>query len=167
MQYSPDTRHRRSIRLTGYDYSSQGMYFVTICTQNKTMLFGEIVGAALRGRPDNADGMIEKWLLETENKFKGIKIDKFIIMPNHVHCIIYIQGGHTGPPLYEVVEWFKTMSTNEYIRGVKSGLYPPFNKRIWQRNYYERIIRNEAEYQRIWTYIDENPLRWADDEYYA
>jgi REP element-mobilizing transposase RayT len=111
--------------------------------------------------------MIEKWLMETENKFKGIKIDKFVIMPNHIHCIIYIQGNHIDTPLHEVVEWFKTMTTNEYIRGVKSGLYPPFNKRIWQRNYYERVIRNEAEYQRMWTYIDENPTLWTDDEYYV
>lgn len=165
MKYSPDIHHRRSIRLKGNDYSSQGMYYVTICTHNRTMLFG--VGAALCGRPDTADRMIEKWLMETENKFKGIKIDKFVIMPNHIHCIIYIQGNHIDTPLHEVVEWFKTMTTNEYIRGVKSGLYPPFNKRIWQRNYYERVIRNEAEYQRMWTYIDENPTLWTDDEYYV
>lgn len=58
------------------------------------------------------------------------------------------------------------MTTNEYINGVKSGIYPPFNKRIWQRNYYERIIRNEEEYRNVWRYIDENPDKWQNDEYY-
>jgi len=58
------------------------------------------------------------------------------------------------------------MTTNEYIRGVKSGLYPPFNKRVWQRNYFERIIRDEAEYRIKWQYIDENPARWDEDEYH-
>jgi len=88
--------------LKDYDYSSNGMYYVTICAQDKAMLFGEVVGAALRGRPDNADNMIEKWLVEIENKFSGIKIDKYIIMPNHIHFIVCIQGGHAGPPLHRL-----------------------------------------------------------------
>jgi len=162
MRYNQDVHHRQSIRLKNYDYSSVGMYYVTICTQDRAELFG---GAALCGRPDDADQMIIKWLKEIENKFLGICIDKFIIMPNHMHFIVRLQGGHAGPPLHEIVEWFKTMTTNEYIRGVKSGLYPPFNKRVWQRNYFERIIRDNAEYQRIWQYIDENPARWAEDKY--
>ena len=167
MKFNPDIHHRRSIRLKDYDYSSNGMYYVTICTQDRARLFGEIVGAALCGRPDGADKMIDKWLIETESKFSGIKIDKYVIMPNHIHFVVYIRGGHIGPPLHEIVGWFKTMTTNEYIRGVKSGLYPSFNKRIWQRNYYERIIRDETEYQRIWRYIDENPARWDEDKYFV
>ena len=164
MRYNPDVHHRQSIRLKNYDYSSTGMYYVTICTQDRANLFGDIVGAALRGRPGNADQMVAKWLMETENKFSGTNIEKFIVMPNHIHFIVCIQGGHIGPPLHDIIEWFKTMTTNEYIRGVKSGLYPPFNKRIWQRNYFERIIRDDAEYQRKWQYIEENPARWAEDE---
>jgi len=179
VRFNPDIHHRRSIRLKNYDYSSNGMYFVTICTHDRTPLFH--VGATLCGRPANtATQMIIKWLKETENKFPEICLDKFIIMPNHIHFIVGIQGrcadvqgghagkqgGHAGPPLHRIVEWFKTMTTNEYIRGVKSGLYPPFNKKVWQRDYFERVIRNEAEYQRIWQYIDENPTKWKDDMYY-
>ena len=187
MRFNPDIHHRRSIRLKNYDYSSNGMYFVTICAQNREMLFRRIVGAALRGRPDDdsnridkADGrpddddngfaspdqMITKWLMETENKFLGVRIDKFVVMPNHIHFIVDLQGGHVGPPLPEIVEWFKTMTTNEFIRKVKSGLYPPFDRRIWQRDYFEHIIRDEADYQRIWKYIDDNPARWEEDRYY-
>jgi REP element-mobilizing transposase RayT len=164
MRYTPDIHHRRSIRLKYFDYSSAGMYYVTICTQDRAKLFGEIVRATLCNHSDNADKMIVKWLKEIENKFLGIHIDRFIVMPNHIHFIVCIQGGCTGPSLHEIVEWFKTMTTNEYIRGVKSGLYPPFNKRIWQRNYFERIIRNDSEYQRISQYIEDNPTRWVENE---
>ena len=130
------------------------------------------VGATLCGRPNNPHTMVEKWISETENKFNETKIDKYVIMPNHIHMIIFLQGNdgeagdHAGSPLPRIVEWFKTMTTNEYIRGVKSGIYPPFNKRIWQRNYYEHIIRDEEEYQQKWRYIDENPARWREDEHY-
>ena len=166
MKFNPDIHHRHSIRLRNYDYSSEGYYFVTICTQDRAKLFGEVVGAALCGRPDEVSQMIIKWLKETENKFPGIYVDKFTVMPNHIHFIVFIPGGHTGPPLYEIVGWFKTMTTNEYIAGVKSGLYPPFDRRVWQRNYYEHIIQNKEEYRKTGQYIDENPLRWTEDTYY-
>lgn len=162
---------RKSIRLKNYDYSSNGAYFVTICTYNRECLLGEIVGATLRGRPHHPEVFIEKWLLELENKFKGVKIDKYVIMPNHIHFILTIdraQGGdHIGGSLPEVVAWYKTMTTNEYIRGVKNNLFPQFNQHIWQRGYHEHIIRNEKSYLEIWQYIDTNPLKWALDCYHT
>ena len=78
-----------------------------------------------------------------------------------------VVGGHMGPPLQEVMDWYKTMTTNEYIRGVKAGIFPPFQKKIWQRGYYDHIIRNERDYLNIWTYIDQNPARWGGDEYFG
>ncbi len=158
---------RKSIRLKDYDYSQSGAYFVTICAHNRECLFGEIVGATLCGRPNNPDLLIEKWLLELENKYKIIKIIKYIIMPNHIHFILIIDnktGDHTGSPLQEIVDWYKTMTTNEYIRGVKKNLFPPFDKHIWQRGYHDHIIRNEKEYQEIWEYIDNNILSWELDK---
>lgn len=71
------------------------------------------------------------------------------------------------PPLQEVMDWYKTMTTNEYIRGVKAGIFPPFQKKIWQRGYYDHIIRNERDYLNIWTDIDQNPARWGGDEYFG
>ena len=76
-------------------------------------------------------------------------------------------GGHAGPPLPEIVDWYKTMTTNAYIRAVKEGLLLPFEKRIWQRGYYEHMIRNDQDYLDVWQYIHQNPARWAEDEYYA
>ena len=165
--------YRKSIRLKNYDYSSNGYYFVTICTQNREKLFGEIVGATLCGRPNNPDKLIVKWLLELENKFKGVKIDEYIVMPNHIHFIIKrtgdhtgSTGDHTGSPLRYIIGWFKTMTTNEYIAGVKNGRFMPFKGRLWQRNYYEHIIRNYDDYINIADYIQNNPLKWEEDKLY-
>ena len=76
-------------------------------------------------------------------------------------------GGHIGPPLQEVIGWYKTMTTNEYIRAVKSNELPAFSGHIWQRGYYEHIVRKEEDYLDIWQYIDQNPAQWAEDEYYG
>ena len=172
---------RKSIRLKDYDYSSNGYYFVTICVQNREKLFGEIVGATLCGRPNNPDKIITKWLLELENKFNDIKIDEYIIMPNHIHFIIKrtgdhtgstgdhtgSTGDHTGSPLRDIIGWFKTMTTNEYIAGVKCGKFIPFKGRLWQRNYYEHIIRNYDDYINISEYIQNNPLKWEYDKLFV
>ena len=165
---------RKSIRLKNYDYSDNGYYFVTICTQNREKLFGEIVGATLSGRPNNPDKIVTKWLLKLENKFKDIKIDEYIVMPNHVHFIIKTTGehtgstgDHTGSPLRDIIGWFKTMTTNEYISGVKDGRFMPFKGHLWQRNYYEHIIRNYDDYLNIAEYIQNNPLKWEKDKLYV
>ena len=162
-----DLPKRKTMRLKAYDYSANGAYFITICTANRRHLFGEIVEAALSGRPNSPNAMLEKWLHEVANKYMNAQIDKYIIMPNHLHAIILLSGDHAGSPLPEIVGWFKTMTTNEYINGVKKGLYEPFEKRIWQRSFYDHIIRDEDDYLRIWQYIDENPAKWIEDKYYS
>ena len=165
MIYNANIHHRRSIRLKGYDYSQAGLYFITICVQKKICLFG------------------------------NINNDEMIVMPNHFHCIIENVGAnaypvgadlcvcpfsnspqnmggqsnmgeHIGSPLRRVVQWFKTMTTNEYIRGVKLFNWQRFNKKLWQRNYYEHVIRNEKSYLQIAEYIKNNPAKWLDDTYY-
>lgn len=172
---TPKFPERRSIRLRGYDYSQAGCYFVTVCTHERKHYFGEIVGATLCGRPNNPHTMIEKWLFELENKYSDVKIGPYVIMPNHVHAIICksnipsgIQAGvqagdHTGSPLRDIVGWFKTMTTNEYIRNVRNGRYEPFEKKLWQRNYYEHVVRDDRDYLRIAEYIELNPTTWDKD----
>ena len=104
-------------------------------------------------------------------------------MPNHTHGVIQIDGGlppsfiatssqpnhlgaHAGAPLPEIVQWFKTMTTNEYIQNVKTNNWPRFDKHLWQRNYYEHIIRSEQSYARIADYIEGNPSKWHEDQYF-
>jgi hypothetical protein len=149
LKYNPEIHHRRSIRLRGYDYSQAGAYFVTICTQNRESLFGEIMGGMMW--PNDAGRMIKRWYSELENKFADIEYDEFVCMPNHIHFVAVnvgvdlcvrpdiapnrIKGEHIGSPLHRLVQWFKTMSTNEYIRGVKRNDWPAFPGKLWQRNY--------------------------------
>lgn len=182
--YHPSIHHRRSIRLKGYDYSGSGLYFITICVQDQTCLFGRVVQDEMVW--NDAGRMIEKWYAEIENKFPDIQCNEHIVMPNHFHCIVHnvgadlrvrpdnqntggeqpenIWGEHVGSPLHRVVQWFKTMTTNEYIRNVKAQDWPRFNGKLWQRNYHEHIIRNEQSLQRIRHYILNNPAQWGQDK---
>ncbi len=164
---------RRSIRLRGYDYSQEGGYFVTICTQDKEPFFGKITCGEMLA--SDAGLMIEKLWHEIPNAFPQVENNDYIIMPNHIHGIISIsgfngqcgligQGEHAGSPLPKMIQWFKTMATNAYIRGVKENGWAPFNRRLWQRNYYEHIIRNENELNSIRKYISNNVLDWEFDE---
>jgi len=121
--------------------------------------------------------MIEKWYFEIINKFPDIQCDQYIIMPNHIHFIIINVGAylyfcpndmseHAGSPLRDIIQWFKTMTTNEYIRNVKNNEWKPFNGKLLYRNYYEHTIRNEQELNKIHGYIINNPLKWESDKYY-
>ena len=211
MQYNPNKHHRRSIRLKRYEYSRAGLYFITICTQNRAHLFGEIirtihqeshVQAPLRGRPEknqhnrlilnDAGRMVEKWYHELENKYPDKRCHEMIVMPNHFHCIIENvprTDAHVGAPLRgrpenerdhpethygidnkkfdatigNTMDWFKTMTTNEYIHGVKQFGWQRFDGKLWQRNYWEHIIRNEKSYLKISEYIRQNPANWNID----
>ncbi len=168
--FEPDVHRRRSIRLKGYDYASPGAYFITICVRRRECLFGEIVDDQVH--LNSAGRMIQRWWGELENKFPFVKVDECVVMPNHFHGIIMIvgadlrvcpEGAHAGAPLPQIVQWFKTMTTNDYIRGVKQRGWPRFSGGLWQRNYYERVIRDDDELNRARRYIVENPLKWALD----
>jgi putative transposase len=162
--------HRKSPRLSGYDYSQEGAYFVTVCIQNRESLLGGILNGEMRlNQPGFA---VERWWKELERKFPSIKIDEyFVVMPNHLHGIIFIassqtpvvQGGHAGPPLQRIMQWFKTMTTNNYIHGVKEHGWQPLKGKFWQRNFYEHVIRNDEALNRIREYIQTNPQRWDLD----
>ena len=113
---------------------------------------------------------MDYWWNELPNHFKNeIDLDEYVIMPNHVHGIIVIKNVGADRrvcpniKLGNIIQWFKTMTTNEYIKKIKSDDWPKFDKRIWQRNYYERIIRNEKEYRKIREYIKMNPKTWERD----
>lgn len=186
-KYNPEAHRRRSIRLKNYDYSRSGAYFVTVCTQKKECLFGEIVNGEMQ--LNNAGTMIGKWWNETAVKFSNIELDASVIMPNHFHAVVVIVGatlcgrpalcGHpvlqgqspesgqphrVAPTLGNIVDWFKTMTTNEYIRNVRQHNWPRFDAKVWQRNYYEHIVRNDDELNHIREYIANNPAKWAEDE---
>jgi len=162
MKYNPKKHNRKSIRLKGYDYSQAGLYFVTIVCQDRTHLFGKIQDQEMH--LNEAGEMVNFWYDKLEDKFPNVHCQEMIVMPNHFHCIIELTGKEKIP-LSQVIQWFKTMTTNAYIRGVKNSGWQAFNNRVWQRNYYEHIIRNERAYHQISTYIRNNPAKWGTDKF--
>ncbi len=170
--------HRRSIRLKGYDYSSPGYYFITICIENRLHLFGDVSGEKMV--MNDAGKMIFHWWQELNKKFDTVKTGDAIIMPNHFHGIVRITTANNGTPpvsdtemmgnnagiptLADMVDWFKTMTTNAYIRGVRQSGWPKIDGRLWQRNYWEHIIRDNRELYLVRQYIMNNPVNWELDD---
>ena len=145
-------RGRRSIRLPGYDYSSQGYYFVTICVQGRRPLLGEVVDGVMRL---NAYGRIvdAAWRLVGEN-YDHVELDEFVIIPDHMHAIMQLNQ-HGGKPVGRLIGAFKTTSTKKINLLRRSpGL------RFWQRNYYERVVRDMASLNEIREYMENNPRKY-------
>ncbi len=168
---------RKSIRLRGYDYSQAGAYFVTICTQNRACLFGEIVDGEMNL---NEYGCIvmDEWIKTTEIR-NEIELDEFIVMPNHFHAIVVITCRGTArraptkgrAPTMERFGKPVAGSLPTIIRAFKSAVTKRINEarrssgtKLWQRNFWEHIVRNENELNRIRQYIKNNPKMWAIDK---
>ena len=176
--YNPEIHHRRSIRLRGYDYTQAGAYFLTICTQYRECLFGEVIEDKIV--LNDAGRMIQSIWDELPGHYLGVDIDAYVTMPNHIHGIIVltddINGLEVHPPsgqargpaptlsLSDVVHRFKSLTTARYRHGVMEQNWLPFPGKLWHRNYYEHIIRNDDELNRVREYIAWNPARWIDDE---
>ena len=191
MQFHPDRPTRRSIRLKDYDYADEGAYFVTLCTFHRECLFGEVAGGEIRL---NAVGEVvhECWDAIPDH-FLNVELDAFVVMPNHVHGIVVITGkcgrgdtvgarhalplqGSNQPPHHEQITkqaFGKPVprSLPTIVGSFKSAAARRINllhdtpaASLWQRNYYERIIRDEKDLNRIREYIDCNPQMWETDE---
>jgi putative transposase len=159
---------RQSIRLPDYDYSRPGMYFVTICTHQREPILGVIDAGHVI--PTDAGKFVEDTWLALPNRFPNLRTDEFTLMPNHVHAILFIEsrqsrpGGASPAPtkrtsLADVVCAFKSIST----LGVNKLRITP-GQLLWQRNYYEHIIRSSQSLVQLRRYIQENPARWSTDE---
>lgn len=210
--YDSGSRHRRSIRLRGYDYTQAGAYFVTICTFNRLCLFGEIVGGVME--PSALGQVVEAEWLQTARVRPNVALDAFVVMPNHVHGIVLIEEG-IGPATQQVAptrgdgvgepatqrvaptgrvvqgdappemgrrdDWRRSMagqggrtlisgSLGAIVGQFKAAVtkrytaqYGALDTLIWQRNYYDRVIRSEHELSQIREYIANNPARWEED----
>ena len=180
MKYNPKIHHRRSIRLQNYDYSQTGAYFVTICVRERVCLFGDIADGVMR--VNDIGGVISVCWTEISSHFPTVDLDASVIMPNHVHGIIVLtndaksvmdeeppkgeetpEGEETSPlrrpTLGQVVAYFKYQSTKR----VNQQRGNP-GTRLWQRNYYEHVIRDDADLQNLREYIVYNPLKWELDQ---
>jgi REP element-mobilizing transposase RayT len=253
-QYNPNKHHRKSIRLKGYDYSQAGLYFITICCQNRGHLFGNVINKQMI--LNDAGKMIENQWQKLPDRFKNVELHEYVVMPNHFHGVLQIVGAtlvvaqnenmvaqnenmvaqnenmvaqnenvvaqnenmvaqnenmvaqnenvvaqnenmvaqntnnentnihvvdivnqkgqpqgiaptETEKTVGDIIGAFKSITTVEYINGVKNNNWKPFNGKLWQRNYWENIIRNDNSYQKISEYIINNPSKWNDDTFYS
>jgi putative transposase len=188
MKYNPNIHRRRSIRLKHYDYSQAGAYFLTIVAQGRLCMFGDVAeGNTLL---NDAGRMISDAWHGLPERFPNIELDAFVVMPNHIHGIIVMGARHDTPVgaalvaarndkaptrnnragtrpaptvLGDIVGAFKSITTDTYITGVKRSGWPSFPGKLWQRNFYEHIIRNDEDLQTIREYISNNPARWEED----
>lgn len=229
-KYNPKIHKRKSIRLKGYDYSQPGLYFITICCQDRVCRFGQVVKGEMV--LNEIGKMVESEWMQLPERFQNTQLHEFVVMPNHFHAILGIvkssntitnppnagatlvvdpknssaetnpQEG-TSPPVNpknqpkqeetqpqegqpqgiahtaktarekgkkvktvgEIVGAFQSIVTVKYIRGVKTKGWPRFKGKLWQRNYYEHIIRDERAYYNISQYIVNNPKKWAEDKF--
>jgi putative transposase len=166
-------KSRKRLRLPHYDYSTTGAYFLTICVKNMKPLFAQIQNKELR--LSDPGKIAEQTWLNLPNHYANIKLDEFIIMPNHMHGILWILDKPTSSQsigegfqpslsqhaLPEIIRGFKTYSARKINR-----LLNATGKPIWQRSFHEHIIRNDDDLLKHRTYIQNNPLKWALDEYY-
>lgn len=186
MKYNPDKHHRRSIRLKGYDYSSPGAYFITICTHQRQCLFGDIVDGEMRLNP--LGQLVNACWQRLPFHFPNLTLDAFVVMPNHIHGILVLTDplrrgeasgrqrvtsyenhcpdasplqprGTTPGSVGAMIQNFKSISAQRINRRCQ-----PNTIKVWQRNYYEHIVRDETSLEHLRQYISNNPLSWQKDQ---
>jgi REP element-mobilizing transposase RayT len=152
-------------RLHGYDYSQNGAYFITICAKNRAELFGRIAVGDGLARPETVELFQcgQKAKTEIENlslRYESVLVDRFVIMPNHIHAIIVINAGYAGRAS-------PSPTLGNVVGGYKSGVSRLCGFGVWQRFFYDHIIRNQDNYNRIAEYIQNNPIEWKNDFFYV
>jgi REP element-mobilizing transposase RayT len=158
VKYDRNKHHRRSLRLKGYDYSQAGAYFVTICTEDRQCLFGDVADGHME--LNEAGQAVQETWKDLTVRFPSVVLDTFVAMPNHIHGIItMVQGAATSaPPLGDIMRAFKSVSAIQVNRLLLRSGQP-----LWQRNYYERILRTEEDLNCTRQYILDNPAKWSED----
>jgi len=177
MQYNPEIHKRQSIRLKGYDYTKEGLYFITICIHNRECLFGEIENGEM---VLNEIGIIaNKYWMEIPNHYTQVTLHEHIVMPNHLHGIIEIVGGYSGVGKCHGIS-LRERQFAKPIAGSVSTIINQYKSAVkrwcntnncqwfqWQSRFHDHIIRNEQSYQTISNYIINNPAKWQEDKFYT
>ena len=158
---------RKPTRLRGYDYSTPGMYFVTVCVQEKKHLLGRVVGGGDFDAPQvqlsRYGKILDKYIEQMSGKYPHIKMENYVIMPNHFHCLIGIteKNGRSETALPYNGELSK------FISLLKRYCNREYGKNIWQRSFHDHIIRDRRDYEKIWDYIEHNSCKWESDCFYT
>nr|MBQ8243684.1 transposase [Oscillospiraceae bacterium] len=160
-----DFPKRKPNRLKSYDYSTPGMYFVTICTEGRRKTLCEIVGDGFPV-PKPAGILTDMVIKQIPVKFPQVRLEHYVVMPNHIHMLLSITGqsgtGNPSPTLGTVIGWYKYQVTKRINEEQGTA-----GKRFFQRSFHDHVIRGERDYQKIWNYIEGNPMKWAEDCFYT
>ena len=158
---------RKPNRLPHFDYSTPGAYFLTICIEGKRRILGHIVGGGAFDAPHiqlTHIGQIVRKYIESANRIPGITVDKYAIMPNHIHLILFVDGtfadGTSKAPSPA------NAAIPHFVGTLKRFCHRDVGERIFQRSYHDHVIRGEKDYLKIWEYIDTNPAKWNEDCFY-
>ncbi|MBE6770482.1 MAG: hypothetical protein E7548_07020 [Ruminococcaceae bacterium] len=156
---------RKPTRLKNYNYSSNGYYFITICTHNRKNILCDIVGDGVYDIPKttlfHCGEIVEKYIQKMNYQYDNVCVDKYVIMPNHIHLILAVENSGTSrapSPTNNAV--------SHAISTFKRFVNKEIGQNIFQRSFHDHIIRNEQDYLKIWNYIDTNPLKWEEDCFY-
>ena len=160
---------RKPTRLRDFDYNTGGAYFITICTEKRRNILSRIVGVDVLGDPINVEllryGKIaDRYINQLDNFYKNITVDRYVIMPNHIHILLFIwEDGspRTSTPTKQ------TSSVSHFVSTFKRFCNKEFGGNIWQRGFHDHIIRSRDDYEEIAKYIHDNPTRWYYDELYS
>jgi putative transposase len=158
-----DFPYRRDMRLPGWDYRLPGPYAITICTEERVHRFGAIHDSLMHLNPIGE--MVHHTLTNIPHDLPQVTLDAFIVMPNHIHAILLLDSEDItrNPALGTIVQRFKSIATARYANGVRVHGWPPFDGRLFQRNYYEHIVRDDRDLDRCRAYIEANPANWRHD----
>lgn len=163
-----DYPKRKVNRLSSYNYNTPGAYFITICTHNRSSLLGTVVGGGALDAPSvrltQAGEIVRRYIL-SGNRIDGITVDKFVVMPNHVHLILLIDSPVPVEPTSADAP--ANAMIPHFVSTLKRFCHRDIGSVIFQRSYHDHVIRSEADYLKIWTYIDNNPASWKNDCFYA
>ena len=152
---------RKPNRLAGFDYASCGVYFITVCTAGKCCILSEILPTFDMAEPCEirltAIGReVEKAINAIGEHYESVTVDRFVIMPNHIHLLLRIAAPENG----------RNVSVHSVIGSLKRAVTRSVSRPIWQKGFYDHVIRNPRDHAEHWKYIDANPMRWIEDEYY-
>lgn len=155
---------RKSNRLESYDYSSTGAYFVTVCTLKRQNYFWSKVGATSGRPPDIELSLCGKIVGEAIQNitiaYPELSVDSYVIIPNHIHLLLRVRADERGRPMV-------APTISRVIKQLKGYVSKQIGKTIWQKSFYDHIIRDREDYEEHLKYISENPVRWHDDELYT
>ena len=169
MDIEKDLPQRKPTRLTGFDYNTNGAYFITICTQDRRKLLSRVVGDDVLGVPKSVEllphGKIaDKYINQLNDFYDNVKVEGYVIMPNHIHIMLFVSENGTPRTSSPTKQ---TSAASQFVSTFKRFCNKDYGKNIWQRGFYDHIIRNHEDYEEHVEYIYENPTRWYYDELYT